>query len=123
MSKSGDVHTLLGQGSEFDGKLTFEGQVRIDGAFTGQISTQDLLIIGESARIKADIHAGTVVVYGNVEGTITARTLIELHPPARVRGTLETPALAIEKGVVWEGTTKMEQAGKASTPPPPLPKG
>ncbi len=121
--RTGELHTLLGKGSEFEGKLAFEGQVRIDGKYSGQIQTKDLLVIGESARVTAEISAGTVVVNGAVEGTIRATTLVELHPPARVKGTIETPALAIEKGVVFEGTTKMENlAGKGGPPagPPPL---
>lgn len=118
--RTGELHTLLGKGSEFEGKLTFEGQVRIDGKYSGQIQTKDLLVIGEGARVTADISAGTVVVNGTVEGTIRATTLVELHPPARVKGTIETPALAIEKGVIFEGTTKMENlAAKAAPPPPP----
>ena len=109
VSRTAEVHTLLGQGSAFEGKLSFEGQVRIDGQFSGEIATQDMLIIGEGAQVKADIRAGTVVIYGQMEGSIVATTLIELQPPARVRGTLETPTLTIAKGVIWEGTTKMER--------------
>ena len=72
------MHTLLGKGSEFEGKLTFEGQVRIDGKFTGQIFTKDTLVIGDGARVNAEINAGTVIINGTVEGNITATQLIEL---------------------------------------------
>lgn len=120
----GDLDSLLGKGSEFDGKLTFEGQVRIDGKFSGQIMTKDVITIGPGARVNADITAGTVIVNGTVEGTIRASALVELHPPARVKGTIETPAMSMEKGVIFEGSTKMEaQAAKpAGAPPSPGPK-
>jgi cytoskeletal protein CcmA (bactofilin family) len=128
--RGGDVHTLLGKGSEFDGKLTFEGQVRIDGKFSGQIFTKDTLVVGEGARVNAEINAGTVIVNGVVEGNIRATQLIELHQPGRVKGNLETPALSIDKGVQFEGSCKMDGAkGGTSTPtplgssaPPELPK-
>ena len=128
--RGGEVHTLLGKGSEFEGKLTFEGQVRIDGKFTGQIFTKDTLVIGDGARVNAEINAGTVIVNGVVEGNIRATQLIELHTPGRVKGNLETPALSIDKGVIFEGSCKMESAkGGAITPtpltsaaPPELPK-
>src|SRR5512146_2392592 len=87
VSRPGEVHTLLGKGSEFEGKLTFEGQVRIDGKYNGQIQTKDLLVVGEGAKVTADISAGHVIINGTVEGTIRATTLVELHPPARVKGT------------------------------------
>lgn len=118
-TRPGEVHTLLGKGSEFEGKLTFEGQVRIDGKFNGQIFTKDVLVIGDGARVQAEINAGTVIINGTVEGNVRASQLIELHAPARVKGNLETPALTMDRGVVFEGTSKMENLGKGGTPPPP----
>ena len=120
-TRPGEVHTLLGKGSEFEGKLTFEGQVRIDGKFNGHIITKDVLVIGEGARVQAEINAGTVIINGTVEGNVRAAQLIELHAPARVKGNLESPALTMEKGVIFEGTSKMENLGaKGGNPPPPV---
>ncbi len=116
-----ELHTLLGKGSEFEGKLTFEGQVRIDGKYNGQIQTKDLLVVGEGAKVTADISAGHVIINGTVEGTIRAQTLVELHPPARVKGTIESPALSMDKGVIFEGTTKMENLSASQSKPPPSP--
>jgi cytoskeletal protein CcmA (bactofilin family) len=117
-ARTGELHTLLGKGSEFDGKLSFEGQVRIDGKYTGQIHTKDVLVIGESARVNAEISAGTVIINGTVEGIIRATQVVELHPPARVKGTIETPAMSMEKGVFFEGTTKMGEPSKGAPPAP-----
>ena len=113
VARPGEVHTLLGKGSEFEGKLTFEGQVRIDGKFSGQIFTKDTLVIGDGARVNAEINAGTVIVNGTVEGNIRAAQLIELHQPGRVKGNLESPAVSIDRGVMFEGSCKMESIGKA----------
>lgn len=106
-----ELNALLGRGSEFDGKLTFEGTVRIDGKFTGTIVTNDVLVVGEGAKVSAEITCGTLIVHGEVQGNVRAKVLIELHQPARVRGNLETPALMIEKGVIFEGQAKMEGIG------------
>ena len=119
-TRAGEVHTLLGKGSEFEGKLTFEGQVRIDGKFSGQIFTKDTLVIGEGARVNAEINAGTVIVNGVVEGNIRATQLIELHTPGRVKGNMETPALSIDKGVMFEGSCKMESTKGGTITPTPL---
>ncbi|MFZ5471492.1 MAG: bactofilin family protein [Myxococcota bacterium] len=121
-AKAGGVPTLLGKGSEFEGKLTFEGEVRIDGKFTGQISTKDTLIIGEGAKVSAEIHAGTIIVHGSVEGNLHATQTIELNTPGRVKGSIETPSLKMDRGVVFEGTCKMESLGaKSSGIPAPAP--
>jgi cytoskeletal protein CcmA (bactofilin family) len=122
VARPGEVHTILGKGSEFEGKLTFEGQVRIDGKFSGQIFTKDALVIGEGARVNAEINAGTVIINGVVEGNVRAAQMIELHQPGRVKGNLETPALSMDRGVIFEGSLKMENLGKGGpTPPPPAP--
>ncbi|HEY8209468.1 MAG TPA: polymer-forming cytoskeletal protein [Myxococcaceae bacterium] len=121
-ARPGEVHTLLGKGSEFEGKLTFEGQVRIDGKFSGQIFTKDILVIGDGAKVNAEVNAGTVIVNGVVEGNIRATQTIELHQPARVKGNIEAPSLSMDKGVIFEGSCKMEAIGKGGpAAPPPVP--
>ncbi len=105
---TGELNALLGKGSEFDGKLAFEGTVRIDGTFTGEITTSDMLIIGESAKVNAEVSCGTIVVHGEVNGNIKATQAVELHKPARVKGDVSSPSLMIERGVVFEGRSKME---------------
>lgn len=120
-SSSGDLNALLGRGSEFEGKLTFEGTVRIDGKFTGTIVTNDVLVIGEGAKVSAEITCGTVIVHGELTGNLKAKTAVELHHPARMKGNVETPSLMVEKGVIFEGQTKMEGADKAASRPAPSP--
>src|SRR5256886_15811119 len=105
------LNALLGPGSVVEGKLGFKGQVRIEGTFTGEITTTDLLIVGETAKVSANINCGSVVVNGEVIGNIKASDSIELHKPARVKGDLAAPALSIEKGVVFEGKSMMLNGG------------
>lgn len=107
--KSGELNALLGRGSEFDGKLTFEGTVRIDGTFSGEITTSDTLIVGEGAKVNAEISCGTLIVHGEIVGNISASASVELHKPARVKGDVTTPALVIERGVLFQGTSKMTE--------------
>jgi cytoskeletal protein CcmA (bactofilin family) len=112
---SSDLNALLGRGSEFEGKLTFEGTVRIDGKFTGSIVTNDVLVVGEGAKISAEINCGTIIVHGEVNGNIRAKNAVELHHPAKMRGNVESPSLMIEKGVIFEGQSKMENLDKSSS--------
>lgn len=105
---------LLGQGAEFEGKLTFAGTVRIDAKFKGSIKTNDVLVVGERAKIDAEIACGTVIVYGEVNGNISAKSAVELRQPAKVRGDIETPSLMIEKGVFFQGQSKMAESARSS---------
>ena len=111
------VTTLLGRGSEFEGKLAFEGTVRVDGKLSGEIFTEDVLIVGEGAEVNAEISVGSIVIQGTVRGNIVAKRGVEIHTPGRVRGNINTPSLFVEKGVLFDGQCQMEPGGPAPEPP------
>lgn len=103
----GDVIALLGKGSSFEGKLTFEGTVRIDGKFSGEIFTEGTLVIGEGAEVKAEIEAGNVIVQGNIVGNITATDEADLRAPGRLIGNISAPNVTMEKGAFFDGQCTM----------------
>lgn len=105
---SQQVTTLLGRGSEFEGKLSFEGTVRVDGKLSGEIFTEDVLIVGEGAEVNAEISVGSIIIQGSVRGNITAKKGVEIHTPGRVKGNINTPSLLIEKGVLFDGQCQMD---------------
>jgi cytoskeletal protein CcmA (bactofilin family) len=113
------VTTLLGKGSEFEGKLSFEGTVRVDGKLTGEIFTDDVLVVGEGAEVNAEVTVGSIVIQGTVRGNITAKRSVEIHSPGRVKGNINTPSLFVEKGVFFDGHCQMDSGSTAvdSTPP------
>jgi cytoskeletal protein CcmA (bactofilin family) len=104
----GEINTLLGRGSEFEGKLTFEGTVRIDGTLKGEVFSDDVLVVGEGARVEAEIEVGEIIVQGTIVGNIRAKRSIEILAPGRVVGDITTPSLQIDKGVIFEGRSFME---------------
>jgi cytoskeletal protein CcmA (bactofilin family) len=102
-----DVQAHLGKGTEIEGKLSFKGSVRIEGQVEGEIFADDTVILGESAQVRAQIKAGTIIVHGKVTGDMTAKTRIELRAPATIVGNIQTPSLVIHEGVVFEGRCMM----------------
>jgi cytoskeletal protein CcmA (bactofilin family) len=103
-----ELTALLGRGTRFDGKLYFTGRLRIDGNFSGEIRSDDVLVIGDGAEVTAEIDVDTVIVRGGtVTGNVRARTAIELYVPARVVGNLRSPSIFIDKGVKIEGSCTM----------------
>ena len=113
----GEINTLLGRGSEFEGKLTFEGTVRIDGKLSGEIFSDDVLVVGEGAEVHAEIDIGEIIIQGSVVGNIRAKRGVEIHAPGRVRGDITTPSLQIDKGVIFEGRCFMEGMAEKAMPP------
>ena len=116
LANAGELNALLGRGSEFEGKLSFEGTVRIDGTFRGDIQSQGLLMIGESAVVEAEILVDTAVIGGEVRGNITAKSKIELQATARVTGNLSTPALVVKEGGRFDGQCQMQNRERAARP-------
>ena len=99
------IQTFLGPQTTLEGKLVFEGTVRLDGHLTGTIESKEgAVIVGEKAVIHADILVHTATVSGEVRGNIRATDRIELHPPARVFGDISAPEVIIrDVGVVFDG--------------------
>jgi cytoskeletal protein CcmA (bactofilin family) len=106
----------LGRGVRLEGKLTFSGTVRVDATFQGSIVTDGILIVGDAAKVDADITCGTVVVEGEVNGNVTARESVEIRRTAKVRGDVETPSLSVERGAVFEGASRRSGARASATP-------
>ena len=106
----GQLTALLDRGASFEGKLTFEGTVRIGGNFKGEIFTQDTLVINAGALVEAQIEADVIIVSGHLIGNVFARRRIIMHPPAVFRGTVTSPSLRIDEGVVFEGASYMPKS-------------
>ena len=107
-----EFYTFLGKGVDFKGKAQFEGTVRVDGNFEGEITIDDTLIIGETALIKGTITGGTIVSSGRIEGIITANKKIQLLKPAVLIGDVHTPTFSMEEGVYFQGECDMGVAPK-----------
>ena len=109
------IDAFLGRNTSFNGTLVFDGEVRIDGNFEGNVKTNDTLVIAEQGNVKADIEAGTVKISGKFDGVIVAKNKVELFKPAFVTGTLRTPVIKMEEGVVLNGAIEMNQGRNGLT--------
>lgn len=104
-----EITALLGRGTRFEGKLFFEGRVRVDGVFKGEIKSDDTLIIGDGAEVHAEIDVATVIIRGGVvHGNVRASTSIEIHAPGKLVGNISSPSLFIERGVEFQGSCRMD---------------
>ena len=114
-TSTSEITALLGPGTRFEGKLYFEGKVRIDGVFKGEIKSDDTLVIGDGAEINAEIEVATVIVRGGqVTGNIKAATSLEIHAPGKVIGNVHSPSLFIERGVEFQGSCRMDPVEKTN---------
>ncbi len=104
-----ELTALLGRGTSFEGKLYFDGRVRIDGVFRGEIRSEGTLVIGEGARVEAEISVDVLIVKGgHLKGNARARRAIELYVPAQIVGNLSAPEIFMDKGVQFSGECSIE---------------
>ena len=112
MKKKDREITFLGKETAFEGRLTFQGTIRIDGHVKGEISSTGTLVIGEEATIEADIHVSYIIISGEIRGNIIADKRIEIHAPGRVFGNIQAPIIIMEEGVIFEGNCRMQNIEK-----------
>src|SRR5271168_2281075 len=114
-----EITALLGRGTQFEGKLHFQGRVRIDGTFKGEIKSDDTLIIGDGAEVNAEIDVATVIVRGGVvHGNVRAKTSIEIHAPGKLVGNIHSPSVFIDRGVEFQGSCRMDALDAKVVPAP-----
>ena len=106
-NKSGELNGFLDRGATFRGEMDFEDTMRIDGRFNGKIHSKNELIVGESAHIEGEIHVGRIAISGTVMGKITADQRVEIHRNGKVYSDIDTPALVIEEGAIFQGNCVM----------------
>lgn len=101
---------LIGRGIEVIGDISFADRLQVDGKTQGKLTSDGgTLIIGESARIEAQIDVGVCVVHGLVQGNLIARSKLEIRKTGRVQGDVITPVLLVEEGAVFNGAIRMSQ--------------
>lgn len=108
MENNKNICAIIEKGCHFEGNLSFNGVVRIAGSVDGNIFSNDTLIISEGAIINADISANIILISGNVSGDIKASSRVEIKKPARFEGSITSPSLVVEEGVIFHGITKMK---------------
>lgn len=103
------IVAFIGQGVEFKGTINYKGSVRIDGKLDGELHTEGTLLVGKEAVITAKISAGSVISKGKITGDIEANEKVLLLSSANMDGSLNTPQLSIEEGVIFNGTIEMKR--------------
>lgn len=115
MASKGDINSLIGEGSIFEGNFYIEGSLQINGKFEGEIKTNEEIIIGETGKVKTNISAKRVTVGGTLIGNINASEEVILLETGRILGDITTPILHLNKGVVVQGKITITGGQKKET--------
>src|SRR5881275_296256 len=111
--KDGSLSGFVGSGTVITGEASFKSMLRVDGRFSGRItSTGGALIVGAGGQVDANIEVAVATIHGVVNGDIIASDRIELGRAAKLNGNIQTPSLMIEQGAIFEGSCKMLKAAE-----------
>ena len=118
--------TIISRGVKIEGKITTEGNIRVDGDIKGDIISQNNVTVGESGHVNGQINANMITIGGKVIGTVTAKEKLALESKGDLKGDILTKILMVEAGAKFEGNSKMgdsrnipeiKETNKAGTTP------
>ena len=98
--------TVLGANSTLEGVLRSNANVRLDGAFTGTLEITGNVLVGETAKINADINAKNISIAGAVRGNVSGKK-VQLLRTGRIWGDIRATALTTEEGAFIDGKITM----------------
>jgi cytoskeletal protein CcmA (bactofilin family) len=108
-NKPSDLNGFLDTGSHVHGELRFDASFRVDGKFTGSVSSEGDLIVGEGGEVEGELSVGQIFVSGTVRGSVRASKRIQISPSGKVYAEIDTPSLVIEDGAFFEGQCSMRR--------------
>jgi cytoskeletal protein CcmA (bactofilin family) len=121
MNETNPAKNVLTSDVEIKGNLKFSGELTFDGKLDGEIHTDGVLILGDSAVVTGNVNAQSVIVRGKMTGNIAAKEKIEIKAKAELFGDIRAAKLSVEEGVTFVGKTEVNPNKVAPTPPPPSP--
>lgn len=102
-----ELSALMGAGSHYEGDLSFEGRVRVDGHFTGRIYTEDCLEVGLGGVVSGECDVARAIVSGRIEGVIRVRDHLLIETSGVVSGTLDAGIVEMMPGGQLDGTVRI----------------
>lgn len=102
-----EIVSILGEGLEMVGDVTFTQGIRVDGLIKGRIRSGSSLQIGSKGKVEAEVEIKRIIINGEFRGSIRATERVEINKDGRVFGDIFTPCLIIEAGAVFEGKCNM----------------
>jgi len=110
-NQSGNLNTIIGKGSSFEGTLNVQSTLRVDGRVKGNVKTSDSLVIGKDGSINGEVVVRNAIVGGKLKGKLIASGKVVLEANSMFSGELKTSKLVIDEGAMFEGNCSMQPAG------------
>ena len=110
-----EAETIIGHSVKVKGNFHGQGNIIIEGRVEGSVKTDNYLLIGEKAKILADIKAKDAKIGGEIQGNIKIAGYLEIKSSAKIKGDIETSHISIEKGAIINGNCLMNLDKKSES--------
>jgi len=111
--KPEEIASILAEGVEMVGELSFAHGLRVDGVVKGKVRSEAFLVIGPKGKVDAEVVIRRISINGEFRGVVRATERVEVHKEGRVYGEIYTPCLIIEAGALFEGKCNMSEQVQA----------
>jgi cytoskeletal protein CcmA (bactofilin family) len=98
----------LGADCTVQGEISCKGTIRIDGFVEGRVEAENSIIVGQSGKVNASLHARQIIIGGEVHGDVSADERLEIQPTGTLLGDVRASKLSIAEGVVFQGKCTMD---------------
>lgn len=106
------TETIIGPSVKVEGTFTAEGDVLLEGEFYGELKTKGHLTVAESAKIKANVEAATMLMAGEISGNVKCSGQLELKASGKIFGDVEAGILSVETGAILRGKCLVGEEAK-----------
>lgn len=106
-STSSSSSNSLIQGTNIEGTIQADKDIRIDGSLRGSLNCKGKVIIGPTGFISGDVQCENAVVEGRFEGVMFVTDVLHIKETARVDGDVTTQKLVVQPGSVFNVKCKM----------------
>ncbi len=117
VSTGGNLNTIIGKGSSFEGTLKVQSTLRVDGKVKGNVTTSDSLVIGKDGSMNGEVTVRNAIVGGKLRGKLVASGKVVLEANSMFNGELKTSKLVIDEGAIFEGRCSMGAVDDAEKKP------
>ncbi len=103
-----DVETIIGPSIKVKGNFHGKGNIVVEGILEGSLKTNASLLIGEKAKVSANIEAKEAIINGEIKGNIKTRKSLSLGKTARIIGDITCSEISVAKGAYINGHCLMQ---------------
>lgn len=103
----GDVVSIVGPGMKIVGDCSSDGTIRVEGKVEGSVKAGKSVVVGKDGKVKGDISTQDAIIAGEVNGSVTADSRIELQSTCRVQGDIRSRRVKLDEGGRVDGQLHM----------------